>query len=75
MSNTIATLRNVVSVKPFTRRVPEGIIPGANIAVSRAKIFVPYEQLRTIADSQHDLCDVYEEADRKGQLAELVSAE
>ena len=41
MSNTIATLRNIVSVKPFTRRVPEGIIPGANIAVSRAKIFVP----------------------------------
>ena len=75
MSNTIATLRNVVSVKPFTRRVPEGIIPGANIAVPRAKIFVPYEQLRTIADSLHDLCDVYEEADRKGQLAELVSAE
>lgn len=75
MSNTIATLRNVVSVKPFTRRVPEGIIPGANIAVSRAKIFVPYEQLRTIADSLHDLCDAYEEADRKGQLAELVSAE
>ena len=75
MSNTIATLRNVVSVKPFTRRVPEGIIPGANIAVSRAKIFVPYEQLRTIADSLHDLCDTYEEADRKGQLAELVSAE
>ena len=75
MSNTIATLRNVVSVKPFNRRVPEGIIPGANIAVSRAKIFVPYEQLRTIADSLHDLCDVYEEADRKGQLAELVSAE
>lgn len=75
MSNTIATLRNVVSVKPFTRRVPEGIIPGANITVSRAKIFVPYEQLRTIADSLHDLSDVYEEADRKGQLAELVSAE
>lgn len=75
MSKTIATLRNVVTVKPFTRHVAEGIIPGANIAVSRVKIFVPYEQLRAIADALHDLCDVYEEADRKGQLAELVSPE
>ena len=72
MPSPIVTLRNIVSVKPFTRRVTDGVIPGANIAVSRAKIFVPYEQLRTIADSLHDLCDVYEEADRKGQLAELA---
>ena len=75
MNKTIATLRNVVTVKPFTRHVAEGVIPGANIAVSRVKIFVTYEQLRTIADALHDLCDVYEEADRKGQLAELVSPE
>lgn len=68
MTTPIATMHNTVRVKTYTRRVAEGIIPGAEVRVSKANVFIPFEQLRAIADSLHDICDMYEEQAQNGTL-------
>lgn len=60
MSKPVARMHNIVRVNPYTRCVTEGTNPGAQVRVSRALVFVPFEQLRSVADQLHDLADRYE---------------
>lgn len=70
MATPITTMRSTVRVKAYAWRDGEAIIPGASLRRSKANLFVPYEQLRAVADQLHDLADDYEEAERAGTLGE-----
>lgn len=70
MSTPITTMRSIVRVKPYAWRDGESIIPGASARRGKANLFVPYEQLREVADMFHDIADDYEAAERAGTLGE-----
>ena len=70
--NNITTLRSVARVLPRTRSFSDGFVPGAEVRVGKSRTFVPYEQLRAVADAFHDICDEYEAAEREGRLGLAV---
>ena len=75
MNKPIATLRSATRATPQTRTFSDGYVPGVEIKVGKSRTFVPYEQLRAVADVLHDTCDLYEEAERQGRLAEVAGPE
>lgn len=40
--------------------------PSIRLAAGKARITVPYDQLRSVADALHDHCDLIDEAERQG---------
>lgn len=69
----ITTMRSIVRIKPYSWHDGDAIIPGASLRLSKANLFVPYEQMREVADMLHDICDTYDEAERQGRLLEVLS--
>jgi len=70
----LTTLRASVRVLPRTRTFRDGFVPGVEVRAGKARTFVPYEQLRAVADALHDAADLYEEAERQGRLAEVAES-
>lgn len=69
----ITTMRSIVRTKPYSWHDGDAVIPGASLRLSKANLFVPYEQMREVADMLHDICDAYDEAEAEGRLLEVVT--
>lgn len=68
MASLVTNMRSNARVKPHAWRDGEDLIPGASVRRSKANLFIPFAQLREVADQLHDIADEYEEAERAGTL-------